>query len=56
MRPNMIRISECKNILIEGVTFENSPAWTTHVTMSEHITVRNLKVKNTWYGANTDAH
>ncbi|MBP6432182.1 MAG: right-handed parallel beta-helix repeat-containing protein [Ferruginibacter sp.] len=55
MRPNMIRISQCKNILIEGVTFENSPAWTTHITMSEHITVRGLKVKNIWYGANTDA-
>ncbi len=55
MRPNMIRISQCKNILIEGVTFENSPAWTTHITMSEHITVRSLKVKNIWYGANTDA-
>lgn len=55
MRPNMIRISECKNILIEGVTFENSPAWTTHITLSEHITVKGLKVKNVWYGANTDA-
>ncbi len=55
MRPNMIRISNCKNILIEGVTFENSPAWTTHVLLSEHITIRNLKVKNPWYGANTDA-
>lgn len=55
LRPNMIRIFNCKNILIEGVTFENSPAWTTHVMMSEHITVKNLKVKNPWYGANTDA-
>jgi len=55
MRPNMIRISNCKNILIEGVTFENSPAWTTHIMLSEHITVRNLKVKNPWYGTNTDA-
>jgi DNA sulfur modification protein DndE len=55
MRPNMIRISQCKNVLIQDVTFENSPAWTTHVTMSEHITIRNLKVKNIWYGANTDA-
>jgi DNA sulfur modification protein DndE len=55
MRPNMIRISQCKNVLINGVTFENSPAWTTHITMSEHITVKNLTVKNAWYGANTDA-
>lgn len=55
LRPNMIRIYQCKNILIEGVTFENSPAWTTHVVMSEHITIKNLKVKNPWFGTNTDA-
>lgn len=55
LRPNMIRIFNCKNILIEGVTFENSPAWTTHLMMSEHITIKNLKVKNPWYGTNTDA-
>lgn len=55
LRPNMVRISESKNVLIEGVTFENSPAWTTHIVMSDQITVRGLKVKNPWYGANTDA-
>jgi len=51
----MIRIFQCKNILIEGVTFENSPAWTTHLNASEHITIRNLTVKNPWFGTNTDA-
>ena len=55
LRPNMIRIYNCKNVLIEDVTFENSPAWTTHVMMSEHITIKNLTVKNPWYGTNTDA-
>ena len=55
LRPNMIRIYQCKNVLIKDVTFENSPAWTTHVMMSEHITIKNLKVKNPWYGTNTDA-
>jgi DNA sulfur modification protein DndE len=55
LRPNMIRIFQCKNILIEGVTFENSPAWTTHFNASEHITIRNLTVKNPWFGTNTDA-
>ncbi len=55
LRPNMIRISQCKNVLIEGVTFENSPAWTTHIAMSEHVTIKGLKVKNPWYGTNTDA-
>jgi len=55
LRPNMIRIYRCKNILLEGVTFENSPAWTTHLMMSEHITMRNVFVKNPWFGTNTDA-
>jgi DNA sulfur modification protein DndE len=55
LRPNMIRIYQCKNILIEGVTFENSPAWTTHINASEHITIKNLTVKNPWFGTNTDA-
>ena len=55
LRPNMIRIANSKHILIEGVTFENSPAWTTHILMSDQITVRGLKVKNPSYGANTDA-
>ena len=55
LRPNMIRIFQCKNVLIDGVTFENSPAWTTHCMMSEHITIKNLKVKNPWFGTNTDA-
>lgn len=55
LRPSLIRINNCKNILIEGVTFENSPAWTTHINFSEHVTIRNLTVKNPWYGTNTDA-
>ena len=55
LRPNMIRIFNCKNVQIQDVTFENSPAWTTHIQFSEHITIKNLTVKNPWYGANTDA-
>lgn len=55
LRPNMIRLFQCKNILIEGVTFENSPAWTTHVNFCEHVTIRGLQVKNPWFGTNTDA-
>ena len=54
LRPNMIRIFNCKNILIEGVTFENSPAWTTHINFCEHVTIRHLTVKNPPYGTNTD--
>jgi DNA sulfur modification protein DndE len=55
LRPNMLQLTDSKNILIEGVTFQNSPAWTLHFVTSEHITVRGVKVKNPWYGQNNDA-
>ena len=55
LRPNMIRLTNCSNILLEGVTFENSPAWTMHLLMSKHITIKKVTVKNPWYGQNTDA-
>lgn len=55
LRPNMVQILESKNVLLEGVTFQNSPAWTLHFLMSEHITLRGVKVKNPWYGQNNDA-
>ena len=55
LRPNMVRIANSKNILIEDVTFNNSPAWTTHIVTSEQITIKGLIVKNPWYGTNTDA-
>ncbi|MES2431403.1 MAG: glycosyl hydrolase family 28 protein [Bacteroidota bacterium] len=55
LRPNMIRIANCKNILLQDITFENSPAWTTHLMLSDHITLQNVRVKNPWFGTNTDA-
>ena len=55
LRPNMLRISSCKNVLVENVTFQNSPAWTTHFLMSNDITIKGMRVKNPWWGANTDA-
>lgn len=55
LRPNFLRITNCKNILLEGITFENSPAWTMHLSVSQHITIKNVTVKNPAYGQNTDA-
>ena len=54
LRPNMVVLSECKFILLDGVIFQNSPAWCLHPLMSEHITVRNITVKNPWYAQNGD--
>ncbi len=52
LRPNMIQPYRCKNILIEGVTFKNSPMWHIHLVLSENITVRNVKVIG--HGPNND--
>ncbi|OSZ80723.1 glycoside hydrolase [Chitinophagaceae bacterium IBVUCB2] len=53
-RPNMVLLTNCKYILLEGVTFQNSAAWCLHPLMSEHLTVRNITVKNPWYAQNGD--
>lgn len=54
LRPNLLLFTNCKYILLEGVTFQNSPAWCLHPLMSEHLTVRNISVKNPWYAQNGD--
>lgn len=54
LRPNMILFTRCKKILLEGVTFQNSPAWNLHPLMCEDLTVKNVYVKNPWYAQNGD--
>ena len=54
LRPNLLVLTSCKVVLIEGVTFQNSPAWCLHPLMSEDITIRNINVKNPWYAQNGD--
>ncbi len=45
LRPQLLQLFECKNILIEGVTFKDSPFWCVHLLKSENITVRKIKFK-----------
>ena len=54
LRPNLLVLARCKKILLEGVTFQNSPAWCLHPLMSEDLIVRNIYVKNPWYAQNGD--
>lgn len=54
LRPNLLVFTKCNKILLEGVTFQNSPAWNLHPLMSENLTVRNINVKNPWYAQNGD--
>jgi polygalacturonase len=54
LRPNLLVLTNCKQVLLEGVTFQNSPAWCLHPLMCEDLTVRDLNVKNPWYAQNGD--
>lgn len=54
LRPNLVVLQGCKKVLLEGVTFQNSPAWDLHPLMCEDITVRGVYAKNPWYAQNGD--
>jgi polygalacturonase len=54
LRPNLLVFARCKKVLLEGVTFQNSPAWCLHPLMCEDLTVRNVYAKNPWYAQNGD--
>lgn len=54
LRPNLLSFRRCKRILLDGPTFQNSPAWNLHPWASEHVTIRNVNVRNPWFAQNGD--
>ncbi|MBN8824548.1 MULTISPECIES: glycoside hydrolase family 28 protein [unclassified Spirosoma] len=54
LRPNLLVLTGCKNVLLEGVTFQNSPAWCLHPLMCQELTIRNVTTKNPEYAHNGD--
>ncbi|ASB51022.1 glycoside hydrolase [Alkalitalea saponilacus] len=54
LRPVMVSLINCKKVLLDGLTFQNSPAWNIHPLMCEDVTIRNLTVRNPWYSQNGD--
>jgi polygalacturonase len=54
LRPVMISLVECRRVLLDGPTFQNSPAWNIHPLLCEDLVVRNVTVLNPWYSQNGD--
>ena len=54
LRPVMVSFIECKNVLLQGVLFENSPAWNLHPLMCENVIIDGVYVKNPSYSQNGD--
>lgn len=55
LRPVLLSIVKSKKILLEGVTFKNSPSWCLHPLSCESLTLNDVKVFNPWYSQNGDA-
>ena len=55
LRPRLLKLINCRKVLLEGVTFQNSPSWTLNPMLCEDLTIRNVTARNPWYGQNTDA-
>jgi polygalacturonase len=53
-RPRMVGFEYCRNVLIEGLTFTNSPAWTLHPIGCENFTVNQVTICNPADSSNTD--
>ena len=54
LRPVMVSLIECKNVLLQEVLFENSPSWNIHPLMCENLIVDNVLVRNPAYAQNGD--
>ena len=54
LRPYMVVFYQCKNILFEGPTFQNSPKFVLYPTYCENMIIRNIKVFNEWWAQNGD--
>ena len=53
-RPNMLVLNNCKKVLLQGATFQNSPAWCLHTLLCEDLTLRDVHVRNPWNASNGD--
>ena len=46
VRPCFLEFLDCENVLIEDVTFKDSPMWTVHPTWCRNVTVRGISIDN----------
>lgn len=54
LRPPMVTTYECKNVLIEGVSFSNPPFWTIMPAFTDNITITGITIENPSNSPNTD--
>ncbi|MGC8846344.1 MAG: glycoside hydrolase family 28 protein [Candidatus Hydrogenedens sp.] len=45
-RPYLVRFVECKDVNLEGITFENGAMWTIHLLANENVHCSNIKINS----------
>ncbi|MBR6180798.1 MAG: glycoside hydrolase family 28 protein [Prevotella sp.] len=55
LRPVMVSLVGCKNVLLQDVIFQNSPAWNLHPLMCENVIIERVLARNPAYAQNGDA-
>lgn len=53
-RPVMVHLVKCKKVLLQGVIFQNSPAWNIHPELCEDMIIDGIDVRNPSYAQNGD--
>lgn len=53
-RPRMIFLNHCENVVLHGLTIQNSPSWNLHPYFSNHLRFLDLTILNPWDSPNTD--
>ena len=54
MRNDLIRLTDCRNVLVEGVTIQNSPRFHLHPCYCENIIIDGVTVRSEWNVQNGD--
>jgi len=52
LRPNFFQVYRCKNVLVQGVTFKDSPMWFLHPVLSRNVSIVGVTVEG--LGPNND--
>ncbi|WP_232821804.1 glycoside hydrolase family 28 protein [Desertihabitans aurantiacus] len=52
LRPSMVQLYDCTDVLVEGLTFRRSPMWTLHPVLCTNVTIRDVTVDS--HGNNND--
>lgn len=55
LRPMMVVFYDCKKVLVDGPTIQNSPKFEIYPNFCENVIIRNTKMLTEWWAQNGDA-